>query len=692
LEIRKLLGLAICLLLVLGTARTIFVLAESTPLVTHGTATEFFLNKFSEYRRAIFSRIQFAQSDIFYEAAPYFSAAYESSSFVVHTPLAIYAVLAVYAYEYTGNVTYLREAVKLVEALTGTYQKYQWLPDSASISFGTQYLIMAWQKLNEHGFAYPVEQELTYHIAHANINNGTDLYWSAAYPSGTSTFSTAQQTALFLWVIAYVSSKRIGNYQSDVPRMFHSIERFVGPNGLYKEFLTSDTGTLWDSALILGWVLQADRSLRGSLSEPVLQARINSLDQGKLPADLGSMVLTGANAILAAPVAIAEASGFTITNSTARYLDTLLTDFDPLNMMSVGESPFYGDARFTWRWVSFVYGFILANFAELGNVALSIPSSYGYSVDSSVYPWANRIILQSTFASRLLGYYYYGGPEYVDQLNFLYLTNASLPASWSLSYDSSDANWHALAQVGDSNIRTTIDKSLVRVQHSFNPVGVNAAITIRKSTFETYNGIGIVATNGSDYDIYDYSLGKGLGSGRYWFGTTFAIYLLKNSIKQYMLGIVNVAAQGLNVLVDPTNKQVSIFIDRPTRVVGYLFRFPFRQSLALDAIQLASSGDDPRKAFRIQIDEARVIENDSLLLQRASALNNGLYWPVVVGGTVILIILVVSATFTFWGLGRRLTRSHPANNEEGVSGSPEQGLSKYLVSQRASPPLSSLSS
>ncbi len=664
LRVRRLAGVSICLLLALSISRAFFILASenTSPLVVQGKATDFFLHEFPQYRRAIFSQMQVEPSEVFYEATPYFSAPDESSSFVVHTPLAIYSLLAIYAYEYTGNVSYLREAEKIVDALTSLYDKYRWLPDTASISFGTQYLMMAWQKLNEHGFAYPIEQELNYHIGKADISNATDLYWSSAYPSGKATFSTAEQSALFLWLVAYVSSRGIGNYQSDVSRMFHSIERFVGPNGLYKEFLTSETGTLWNSALILGWVLQAYRSSRGSFSKSTLQERVSSLDQGKLPADLGSMVLAGANAILAAPIAIAENTGFNITVGTARYIDTLLTDFDPLNMLSVGESPFYGDSRFTWRVVSFVYGFVLGIFAELGSASLSVPSSYGYSVDNTVYPWANRIILESTFASRLLGYYYFGGPEYVDQINFLYLTNASLPTEWSLMYNSTDSDWHAQSLVRNSNIQSTYDKNLVRVEHSISPTNLNVAITFRKSTFDIYNGIGIVATNGTDYTIYDYNLAQGLGSGHYWFGSTFAIYLLKNSIRQVMLAVVSVVADRLNVVVDPTGKQVSIFVERPSRVVGYLFRFPYRQSLALDAIQLASTGGDPRQAFRIKIDNRRVVDNERLLQQWGTGPSGSGYWPIIVGGTSILSLLALSAGLSLWRIGRRFTMARCLKN------------------------------
>lgn len=273
----------VCLLLLLLCLTENVLQIEIEAKATLSEVDQAFMDIFFEYRKYVYS--EFDRREFSYDDWNLTIGEYQFAS---HrwTP-ALYAFFATIAYEKTSNMTYLWEAKFFVDGLMyHTYDSWDYA-DTESISlyvrapgsFGMFHVDVYWwwamQKLNEHlGTSYNVTNRVDKAIDYAIVNNSTDLWWTYNYITQTRD-NVSNTWAPMLGFMSYLTYKNVKNYQSEVEKIYNSIERTRTDNHCYRYTYPIGNDDMHYTLITLSGILIAKKYLPSVINATKIQKTLD---------------------------------------------------------------------------------------------------------------------------------------------------------------------------------------------------------------------------------------------------------------------------------------------------------------------------------------------------------------------------------------------------------------------------------
>jgi hypothetical protein len=275
----------------------------------------------------------------------------EYSNALSRWTLAYHPLFCTFAYEKTGDTKYLMEAKYFVDALWSTNGSYSVGTYAKSIVITPRNaigglldadipLVWAMENLNLYfGQNYNVVQYVTDMKTVARYNNSTDLAWNSPwYYSSASYGVTFDEEFIVAPFLAYLTYKGVGNYQSDVQRMYHYLERYR-VNHFYpygdKEYPTVERPDL--TLVDMQYIIVAYNYLPSVFNTAHIQDTLNAYD---VTDDKG--ITESSYVGLGALADVALWKGFTIKQRMKTALYQSLMNFE-INTTVEGDTLFEGE-------------------------------------------------------------------------------------------------------------------------------------------------------------------------------------------------------------------------------------------------------------------------------------------------------------------------------------------------------------
>lgn len=203
-----------------------------------------------------------------------------------------FAWLLTYAYEHTGDTKYLHEAKWIVDNL----ESYLNNPTDKTLIIYPRNTFSGWlwadalhlwtkTRLNEfYGQTYDTASQITYIFSKATVSNSTDIGWDYRWVGGTPDSPAAKTPNPWVWFMAYLAylkSKGLGDYTSQLQRIYHRMNRaYVEANGFYKYSIDDAAANSQYSAWLAEGLLVTDYFQSGIVNATKLQATINRIQYG----------------------------------------------------------------------------------------------------------------------------------------------------------------------------------------------------------------------------------------------------------------------------------------------------------------------------------------------------------------------------------------------------------------------------
>gem|GEM_PF-5341547 len=553
-------------------------LSGSTEIET--TYSDIFWKFFPLWRQMVYSKLNVTDFSLYNE--PYSESLekyyYRERWNLVHT-----AMFDIYAYEMTGNRTYLNEAKFFIDNLlrytdkdSGALTMYDFGGDQPG-GFSDAFLTIAMYKLNKYGLGnYNITDRVNKILSRANVNNSTDLAWGWLWNDTSKDPKVGvNRMTPFAFMLSYFTSEGIGNYTSEVQRIYHWVNRARLSDNLLA-YSIGDTTSNYHYTMVCWYMfLMAYKYLPEAFNVTDLQVVLSAINNQAYD-KLGQT-----SALFSYSMALtAHQVGFDAGNLT-QLIDPLLNVY---NFESGTE--FFTSYN---RWRSHLLQIIWLLTVTGNNPSMDIPST------SFSYSEANNRHYFSTFPV--------AWPEVVDHYGIRFQLGPSwlfhylypYPVDLSITYNGS---WVGTATYGNINTTVVFDKyfSFLSLDATSSP----DTMAIGGPYATGY----LVLENGTVITVWDSDLETGVGNATINLGGNWFAVAGKpsNSLKPYAL----VAIVYTNNQTITTNFVKNAYI-RVAEMVAtkiklfYLYGIYSNASEIKDAINLVKNGEDPREVFRTDI-------------------------------------------------------------------------------------------